>query len=91
MAQSHRCSLSKRTAEQRVQQEVTLPVEKVTSLGKDTVLGDPEAQCGTKHHHCRQQEMEVLPEDGVTQEAGSKVRQDHQYCVEEHLDPELDL
>lgn len=35
--------------------------------------------------------MEVLPEDGVTQEAGSKVRQDHQYCVEEHLDPELDL
>lgn len=75
----------------RVKQEVALPVEKVTSLGKDTVLGDPEAQCRAKHHHCGQQEMEVLSEDSVTQEAGSKVRQDHQHCVEEHLDPELDL
>lgn len=27
------------------------PVKEVASLGKDTVLGDPEAQCRAEHHH----------------------------------------
>lgn len=61
------------------------PVEEVGSLGKDAVLGDPEAQCGAKHQHCWQPQVEVLPEQRVTQEPGSQVRQDHQQRVEEHL------
>lgn len=67
------------------------PVEEVASLGKDAVLGDPEAQCGAEHHHRWQQQVEVLPEQCVTQEAGGQVRQDYQYHVQDHLDPEPKL
>ena len=72
-------------------QEAASPVEEVASLGKDAVLGDPEAQCRTEHHHCRQPQVEVLPEHSVTQEPGRQVRQDHQDCVEEHLNLEPNL
>lgn len=72
----------------RTEQEAVSPVEKVASLGKDTVLGDPQAQRRTKHHHCRQQKVEMPPECGVTQELGCQVRQDHQHCVEKHLNPQ---
>lgn len=69
-------------------QEAASPVEEVTSLGKDAVLGDPEAQRRAKHHHRRQQEVEVLPEHLVTKEACGQVRQDHQHRVQDHLEPE---
>lgn len=72
-------------------QEAASPVQEVTPFGKDAVLGDPEAQCRAERHHGRQQEVEVLPECSVTQQAGSQIRQDHQHCVEEHLEPEVNL
>lgn len=64
------------------------PVQEVAFLSKDAVLGDPEAQSGSKHHHSRQEQVKVLPEQTVTQEPGCQVRQDHQHCVEKHLDLE---
>lgn len=67
------------------------PVEEVTSLGKDAVLGDPETQYRTEHHRRWQQQVEVLPEHIGTQEVGDQVCQDHQQRVEEHLDPNADL
>lgn len=68
-------------------QEAASPVEEVASLGEDAVLRDPEAQRRAEHHHHRQQQVEVLPEYGVTHEPGRQVRQDHQHRVEEHLGP----
>lgn len=68
--------------------EAASPVEDVTPLGEDAVRGDPEAQHRTECHHCRQQQVEVPAEHGVTQEPGCQVRQDHQHRVEKHLTPQ---
>lgn len=68
-----------------VKQEVALPVEEVTSSGKDAVMGNPEAQRRAEHQDSWEQQVEMLPEQLVTKQPGSQVCQDHQHLVEEHL------
>lgn len=67
------------------------PIEEVAFPGKDAVMRHPEAQSRAEHHRRWQQQVEVLPEQRVTQQPGCQVRQDHQHSVEEHRHPRLKL
>lgn len=68
-----------------VKQEVGSPIQEVTSLGKDAVVGDQQTQSWAEHQNCWQQQVEMLSECSVAQEVGYQVRHEHKRCVKEHL------
>lgn len=68
-----------------LKQEVASPIQEVTSLGKDAVVGDQHAQCWAEHQNRWQQQVEMLSEHSVAQEVGYQVRHEHKRRVKEHL------